>query len=500
MARPGTGGGRSSGGFSQRRSGSSSGRSSSGRSSSGRSSSSSGRSSGGSSLSRPSGRSSSSSSSSRSSFGSGRSSSSPRTFTTGSSRPLSSSGSTNTRSSGGRRIGSTSGYTSGYTSSTRSSNQEQYHEPNNHQVRYRKPRIGFFQRQFYNDEPYYDEPYYDEPYYDEFGGYRVLTSRTLIKRLLIIFSIIILFVGFVFINRAINQTKTSYNRQNDFSYVETEKKETREAETIARETVAEAGKKVIRKSVRIPLSTDRVVETSYYHDDLGWIEEPKSLLDGMRLFYSKTGIQPYLGFVKPVSATNTDEECNAYTEQLYDQLFEDEGHLLLIYVENLDPDELGYLAYVCGSDAVSIMDDEAIDTLYQYVDQYWFNEDYTTEQVFAYALQDTAMDIMPGDMEVGGWVEEENGWRFKVAGGEVITDLWAEINGIIYYFTPEGIMATGWYLYEDQWYYFHESGEMLTGWVEVEGKWYYLDDTGACLMDTVTPDGYQVDDTGAMIE
>jgi hypothetical protein len=264
--------------------------------------------------------------------------------------------------------------------------------------------------------------------------------------------------------------------------------------------VAEAGKKVIRKSVRIPLSTDRVVETSYYHDDLGWIEEPESLLDGMRLFYSKTGIQPYLGFVKPVSATNTDEECNAYTEQLYDQLFEDEGHLLLIYVENLDPDELGYLAYVCGSDAVSIMDDEAIDTLYQYVDQYWFNEDYTTEQVFAYALQETAMDIMPGDMEVGGWVEEENGWRFKVAGGEVITDLWAEINGIIYYFTPEGIMATGWYLYEGQWYYFHNSGEMLTGWVEVEGKWYYLDDTGACLMDTVTPDGYQVDDTGAMIE
>jgi len=42
------------------------------------------------------------------------------------------------------------------------------------------------------------------------------------------------------------------------------------------------------------------------------------------------------------------------------------------------------------------------------------------------------------------------------------------------------------------------NGNLLTGWQQVDGKWYYLDtQSGDCYLDTVTPDGYRVDASGA---
>ena len=41
--------------------------------------------------------------------------------------------------------------------------------------------------------------------------------------------------------------------------------------------------------------------------------------------------------------------------------------------------------------------------------------------------------------------------------------------------------------------------EIQDGWVKVDGKWYYLSENGAMLADTVTPDGYHVDASGAWI-
>ena len=37
---------------------------------------------------------------------------------------------------------------------------------------------------------------------------------------------------------------------------------------------------------------------------------------------------------------------------------------------------------------------------------------------------------------------------------------------------------------------------MITGWVNSDGNWYYLDTVYGVLFDTVTPDGYYVDEDG----
>lgn len=248
--------------------------------------------------------------------------------------------------------------------------------------------------------------------------------------------------------------------------------------------------------IRTPLLPGQVIETDYYRDDLGWIEEPDVLLAGLKEFYGQTGVQPYLMLSPPVSTTNTDEECDAYAGKLYDELFDDEGHLLLVYVENLDPDELGYLAYICGSDAVTVMDDPAVDILYRCIDRYWFDESYTTEEVFANAFRDTADDIMSQAVVPGTWKSTPGGWQFTGDDGKVLYDTWAEIDEMLYYFKPDGYMATGWFEHGGKWYYAHDNGNMATGWLEDNGKWYYLDESGASLTDTTTPDGYYLDEGG----
>ena len=46
-------------------------------------------------------------------------------------------------------------------------------------------------------------------------------------------------------------------------------------------------------------------------------------------------------------------------------------------------------------------------------------------------------------------------------------------------------------------------GMMLIGWQQIDGKWYYFSKDegsgtmGALLRNTITPDGYHVDETGA---
>lgn len=54
----------------------------------------------------------------------------------------------------------------------------------------------------------------------------------------------------------------------------------------------------------------------------------------------------------------------------------------------------------------------------------------------------------------------------------------------------------GWQKINGKWYYFNQSGAMLTGWQEINGFYYYMDENGACLINTTTPDGHRLDESG----
>lgn len=120
----------------------------------------------------------------------------------------------------------------------------------------------------------------------------------------------------------------------------------------------------------------------------------------------------------------------------------------------------------------------------------------------------------------GDWKQDEKGWRLKKKDGTYPKEEWAKVNGVWYYFGQTGYMTTGWKQVEGKWYYLatdggmqtnwvwtgenwyfmNADGSMATGWVMVNDSWYYLNQSGECLLNTVTPDGYRVNEKGEWVK
>ena len=114
----------------------------------------------------------------------------------------------------------------------------------------------------------------------------------------------------------------------------------------------------------------------------------------------------------------------------------------------------------------------------------------------------TAGYVIPAAMETEAvsdpWISDGVGrWSYRKPDGSM-AEGWQEIDDGWYFFGSDGMMQTGWLENGGKWYYLDASGEMRTGWVKADGIWYYLDSKGVLLTNTNTPDGYYVDNSGAL--
>lgn len=144
---------------------------------------------------------------------------------------------------------------------------------------------------------------------------------------------------------------------------------------------------------RVPLPAGSVNETNYYTDELGWIGNETKLTEGMRNFYKKTGVQPYLYITDTIYGSHfpTLDELEAFANNLYDELFTDEAHLLLVFFEY----EGSYMTwYVTGTQAKAVIDREAGDILLDYLDRYYYDSSLSDEEYFSKAFSDSADRIM----------------------------------------------------------------------------------------------------------
>lgn len=131
---------------------------------------------------------------------------------------------------------------------------------------------------------------------------------------------------------------------------------------------------------------------------------------------------------------------------------------------------------------------------------------------------------LPTWVETGGrWIQNADGsWSYQT-GTSPMTNRWVCIYNPYaderrrqkrygwFKFGPDGMMLTGWVTDVDgNIYYLNPAsdgtrGMMLIGWQQIDGKWYYFSKDegsgtmGALLRNTITPDGYHVDETGAWI-
>ncbi len=146
-----------------------------------------------------------------------------------------------------------------------------------------------------------------------------------------------------------------------------------------------------RKKVQTGVSFD----SDCIIDELGWVENASSTGKSLKTFYDETGVQPYVYFKAYDSSLTSDDEKEAYADSWYEDNIDNEGTFLYIYFAEEDADnDLGYMSCVDGYQIESVMDSEAIDIFWDYVNEYWYNGDLSTDEFLIDVFDSTAEAIM----------------------------------------------------------------------------------------------------------
>ncbi|MDR1482665.1 MAG: hypothetical protein LBI74_08580 [Synergistaceae bacterium] len=144
---------------------------------------------------------------------------------------------------------------------------------------------------------------------------------------------------------------------------------------------------------RTPLPAGIVNETAYIRDDANWLVRENSVTNSMRNFFKATGVQPYLWITEEINGSRDAswEEIETAMSALYREQFTDEGHLILLFYE---PSEGVYkTAYLAGSAAKTVIDDEASRIILDYFDKYYYSN-LEEDQYFATVFDESAERIM----------------------------------------------------------------------------------------------------------
>ena len=133
-------------------------------------------------------------------------------------------------------------------------------------------------------------------------------------------------------------------------------------------------------------------EAGYFTDECDWIRNRTVLEQGLKAFYDSTGILPYVYIIDNVAGDYdpSTEKLEQFAETQYEKLFDDEGHILLVFWDYAGAYE--YLLWL-GADAAELMDAEACDILFDYLDYYYYYAD-TEEEFFADAFADAGERMM----------------------------------------------------------------------------------------------------------
>lgn len=150
----------------------------------------------------------------------------------------------------------------------------------------------------------------------------------------------------------------------------------------------------------VPASTqnrEKLTGTSYNSncivDELGWVENTSHLSRELQYFFNKTGVQPYIYLKSYDSSLTNDAAKTAYAEQYYEECIDNEHTFLFMYFGEYDEDDVGYMCYVNGYQVTSVMDAEAVDIFWAYIDRYWY-DDISTVDMFDKVFESTADRIM----------------------------------------------------------------------------------------------------------
>ena len=148
---------------------------------------------------------------------------------------------------------------------------------------------------------------------------------------------------------------------------------------------------------REKLAADACVESDQWLDDqAGWLDDQKTVTDAMRSFYEQTGVQPYLIIADGIDG-NKDYalgDVETYLRDRYDELFDDDGHLILLFCEPYENEYEPFL--LVGEQAQQVVDTDGENIIYDAVDHWYTDTSLSDDEYFARVFVASANALMYG--------------------------------------------------------------------------------------------------------
>lgn len=130
------------------------------------------------------------------------------------------------------------------------------------------------------------------------------------------------------------------------------------------------------------------------NDEVGWLDNKSKTAKELKYFYDKTGVQPYVVLHRYDAVLKSDVSKEQWARDYYDENIGVENGFLYVYFEEADSDEVGYMAYVNGKQTSSVMDSEAVEIFWNYIDKNWYDSSLSMDKVLINSFNDTADTIM----------------------------------------------------------------------------------------------------------
>lgn len=147
---------------------------------------------------------------------------------------------------------------------------------------------------------------------------------------------------------------------------------------------------------REKLSAEACVRTEQMiQDTLDWISDTETVKQAMEEFYEMTGVQPYLYICDNLNGKGeeiTDEEVQNYLRGMYETLYDDEGHMIFVFMEYAVSEYITFL--YTGEDANYVLDEDAREIFLTNADRYYTDSSLSDEEYFAKIFRESANQIM----------------------------------------------------------------------------------------------------------
>ena len=150
-----------------------------------------------------------------------------------------------------------------------------------------------------------------------------------------------------------------------------------------------------RRREKLPAS--KCVESSRWIDDqAGWLDDEDDVVDAMGSFYEMTGVQPYLVIAEDLNGNKnySESDVERYLRNLYDELYTDDGHLILLFLEPYENEYDPYM--IVGQAAQDVVDTEGEDIIYEAIDHWYTDSSLNDDEYFSRIFIASANALMYG--------------------------------------------------------------------------------------------------------